>query len=665
MHSPAQAETSRDFTMERLLAMSLEELIEVEVVLATRNPLPVHKAPAIASVVTERDIRNMGARTLLDVLRIIPGLGVSIAPIPVFHSIEVRGIKTLFSEKVLLMIDGHTTNDAMQSSSAHKFEYMSVEKIKRIEVIRGPGSALYGANAFAAVINVVTKTAVDINGLQLTAGGGSFDTQHYNILFGHTHGKLKITGSIDYLDTDGPSSFVEQDVIGNSGDTLMWQERPDVNLNLSYGDFILSGGYIENRMGPYIGASSALNKQTEQEWAQYWADLQYKATMTEQLSVKARLYGYLIESDPYWELFPPGMRLGPYLYSDGMIGYPASKHWKLGGEITTDYSLADHLITAGIFGEHVDQYEVVSYGNFHPLTYAPLDSFQPIASFNQEVTRDIWALYIQDVWNILDNLSLTIGLRHDNYSDFGGTTNPRAGLVWELADDTSLKLLYGSAFRAPGFAELYHSNNPSLVGNPQIEPEEIETYEAGVEHHFLNKYALKFNYYYNKISELIVEGPKTSPIIAPQYVNQGEATVEGVEVELKAEWGNEMYGFINYSYADPRDDETDNKLPDVAEHRVNVGINVEPWKYLNGNVTVSWIGERTRADEDIRDDLSPSTLVDVTLIGKNFYKSLEIRGSVHNLFDENYRDPSPFPGPVPNDHPTNERILMVEFRYTF
>ena len=87
-----------------------------------------------------------------------------------------------------------------------------------------------------------------------------------------------------------------------------------------------------------------------------------------------------------------------------------------------------------------------------------------------------------------------------------------------------------------------------------------------------------------------------------------------------------------------------------------------PWKYLNGNVTVSWIGERPRADKDSRDDLSPATLVDLTLIGKNFYKSLEIRGSIYNLFDEDYRDPNPFPGSIPNDYPTNERMFMVELR---
>ncbi len=109
-------ETSRQAVMDTLLAMSLEELVEVEIGLATRNLMPVRKAPAIATVITDREIRNMGARTLLDVLQVVPGLGVSIAPIPVAHSIEVRGIKKQYSAEVLIMIDGHSINEAMHSS---------------------------------------------------------------------------------------------------------------------------------------------------------------------------------------------------------------------------------------------------------------------------------------------------------------------------------------------------------------------------------------------------------------------------------------------------------------------------------------------------------------------------------------------------------------------
>jgi outer membrane cobalamin receptor len=664
---PSQAaadDPHKEASIEKLLSMSLEELINVEITLPTRNPMPVHKAPAIATVVSEREIRNMGARNLLDILRIVPGIGISIAPIAAYHTIEVRGIKTLNSEKVLIMIDGHSINETLHSSSAFFFQYMSVEKIKRVEIIRGPGSALYGASAFTAVINIITKRAEDIQGLQLTAGGGSFDTRHYNLLFGHAGKKVKIAGFFDYLDTDGPSSFIEQDAIGNSGNTLLWQKRPDVELRIGYGDFILQGGYLRNRMGPYIGAGNALNTRSDQEWGQYWADLIYNKNLSDQLALKARLYGDQLVLNPFWELFPPGTKLGPYNYTDGLLGRPASKHRKIGIELTTDYSIAEHLLTTGILGEHIDQYEIESYGNFDPLTNAPLPSYQRILPFNREVTRNIWALYIQDVWDIRKNLSLTFGLRHDHYSDFGGTTNPRLGLVWEFMDNSSLKLLYGSAFRAPSFSELYHTNNPSIIGNAGLKPEKIKTYEVGLERRFVDRYVLRLNYFHNNINDLIVAGPKPAPLTPAQYINQGKAEVEGIEAELKADFGNDYYAFVNYSYQDPRDGDTGKRLADVPSHKANAGINLAPWRYFNGNVTVTWIGERPRAEGDARSDLSAATLVDLTLIAKNFYKTLEIRGSVYNLFDEDYRDPNPAPGAIPNDYPTNERMFMLELRYT-
>lgn len=148
---------------------------------ATKRNIPVRKAPAIATVITQDEIRYMGARNLRDVLKTIPGIGVSRNEFGIFMY-EVRGIRTQLSEKILVMIDGHTVNKSIITGSAlyRIFDDMPVKNIKRIEIIRGPGSALYGANAFVAVINIITRNAVDISGVELTGGGGSFDTGSIN-----------------------------------------------------------------------------------------------------------------------------------------------------------------------------------------------------------------------------------------------------------------------------------------------------------------------------------------------------------------------------------------------------------------------------------------------------------------------------------------------------
>ncbi len=665
----ALCSTSFAFQLAELQTETAEDLLlffeEEELIIATRHKTTVRKAPAIATVITAKEIRNMGARNLLDILRKIPGIGVSIADVPVYESIEIRGIRTTLSDKILFMIDGHTINNTLQGSGRDAFGDISVESIKRIEVIRGPGSALYGANAFTAIINIVTMDAEDINGLQVTAGGGSFDTQHYNLLFGHEEGKFKITAFFDYIDTNGASLYIEEDATGASGETLSWQEKPDIGLNISYGDITFRGRYIEQRRGPYIGVNYALNDETVQYMSHVYGDLSYNMDTTDNLDITARLYGDLIEGKNVWELFPEGY-LG--IYTDGLLGSPIFKNSIVGGELTADYSFSKHMLTTGIMYEHARLYDTKRLANFNPFTFAPLDSLQDVtdwANYTENAERDIWAVYVQDILSITEDASLTVGVRHDHYSDFGGTTNPRAGLVWEFMKDTSLKLLYGKAFKAPTFSQLYFINNPVSVGNPDLNPEKIDTYEAGLEHRFLNNYTMRLNYFYNKLEDLIALGDKPSATEPAFWVNKGTAEVQGVEAELLFNFGSDYYGYINYSYQDAKDKETDEKLPDVPSHRANAGINLAPWRHLNANINISWTGKRPRAEGDTRDDLSSQRLVDLTLIAKNFFKTLEIRGSVYNLFDEDYRDPSPFPIKVPNDYPTNERMVMVEARYKF
>ncbi len=513
-----------------------EELLlffeEKDLVIATKRKTPIRKAPAIATVITAREIRNMGARNILDVLKRVPGIGISIADISVTQAVEVRGIRTSLSKNVLFMIDGHTIKSPSEESALLVFSDLSVESIKRVEVIRGPGSALYGANAFVAVINIVTKEAEDIDGVEATIGAGSHNTEHYNLLAGHDGEDLKIAGHMDYLTSDGPTSDVPQDKAGESGETREWKEKQDLGFNASYGNITLRGSYVRSRMGPYIGVGYALNDETVQDWGHAFLDLTYDKDVTDSMDITARLYGDLDFVDPYWEIYSEGF-MG--VYPDGLIGNPSGKVRTLGGELTANYKFDSHILTTGAMYENVKQYDVEHHTNFNPLTGAPLGSVQDISSwgnFNKEVERNIWAVYAQDVWNVTDRSSLTAGVRHDHYSDFGGTTNPRVGYVWEFMAETSLKLLYGSAFRAPSFSELYHQNNPTVNGNPDLKPEKIDTWEIGLERGFLDKHVARINYFNNRIEDLIILSSDTLA-----YENIGNVEVKGVEFEVESDFG--------------------------------------------------------------------------------------------------------------------------------
>ncbi|MCP4348508.1 MAG: TonB-dependent receptor [Desulfobacterales bacterium] len=620
---------------------------------ASKNLMNTRKAPAIATVITEDEIRNTGAGNLMDILSKIPGL--SIIRHASMQRLEIRGIQTPYSEKVLLMIDGHRLNNNFDGTAMFVCNDLIVENIKQVEVIRGPGSALFGTGAFACLINVITKTAGDINGQQVSVTAGSFSTEKYNALFSHANNKVEISGHLNYLKTDGQSHLIEEDALKASGDTLEWKEKTDFGLKIKYGDFGLNGRVIDKKRGPYIGNGYALNDETVYDYVQFLGDLTCAKNITDDLDLSARLFTDYYNSDMFHEIFPEGFTGGD---DKGFLGRFMFKNRSLGAEITANYVSGNHLLTAGTSYEHVRQYDVRSMNNatdfFSDISESP--------NFTQNADRDIFAFYLQDIWKISACDSLTLGVRYDRYDDFGSIVSTRAGYVHEFRNNMILKLLYGSGFRVPSFFEIYRINSPVLEGNPDLDPEKINTYEVGLEYPFLKHYTLKLNYFHSDIKDLIGRGPLT-PSMPAQYINsEGKARSDGAEAELDLYLGTDNYGYINASYQHTRD-ENGETIPDAAEWKANAGLNYRVFKYLNANINISWTGERPRAEGDPRDDLSSNTLVDLTLIAKGFCKTLEISGSVYNLFNEDYRDPSDLR--IPNDFPYHERMFLAEVRYKF
>ena len=136
---------------------------------------------------------------------------------------------------------------------------------------------------------------------------------------------------------------------------------------------------------------------------------------------------------------------------------------------------------------------------------------------------------------------------------------------------------------------------------------------------------------------------------------------------LTGKYGSANYWKLAYTWQEPRDADTDEELPNVPSHRASFSLNWGITKYLNAHTDILWTGERPRVSGDSRDDMPSYTTVDLTLIAKNFYKNLEIRGMVHNLFDKEYEDPDTSGAQmlIPNDYPRAGISALVEFSYRF
>jgi iron complex outermembrane receptor protein len=258
-----------------------------------------------------------------------------------------------------------------------------------------------------------------------------------------------------------------------------------------------------------------------------------------------------------------------------------------------------------------------------------------------------------------DDVELTLGVRHDHYDDVGSTTNPRVGLVWSFNTNGDLKLLYGSAFRAPNFEELYNANNPAVIGNSSLRPEEVETYEASISYRFPHNIRTTVTYFHNEIEDQIVLNPATA-----RFENLGGTDTDGMEAEIKIKLKRHS-AYANYSYQHSVDNQTNKRIPFTAMHRGNVGFNVAINPYTNLNANLGIVGERRRELGDNRNELPSYVLVDAALVASDLVKNATFTLSAHNLLDKKYQDPSAAADNLPGDLPRDGRQVMVQASYYF
>ena len=408
-----------------------------------------------------------------------------------------------------------------------------------------------------------------------------------------------------------------------------------------------------------------------------FGEVGYKKTFDEIFTTKPRLYYDQFDRNSFVESLPEGTTLpldtnGDGVpdtfntYPDGIVGNGKVTEKIVGTEIPFDYELFDgNIITLGFEYRLINQTNIQYSSNFHPVTLEPLDSLQDFSDtypLLKDATRRVWSVYLQNTWDITNTLNLTLGARHDEYSDFGSATSPRTGLTWAFMKNASLKLLYGEAFRAPSFYEMFTTNNPAVQGNEDLDPETIRTYEIGLSCQFNKHVTSSINYFYNDIKNLIALRSLPNTLYTSRFDNFGDAHVQGIEMETKLDIYKDNYVFMNYTFQNPEDNRG-NDLPFVAEHYGNFGVNVHYPKYINTNLSTFVSGTRSREEDDDRDVLPAYALLNLSIIAKEFFKTMEVQGTVFNLLDKDYSDPGP--ASVPDDFPRPERTFFVGLSYQF
>ena len=697
----ADTNAEKERVHEYLKSLSIEDLIEVEtrlddtfdvfdgliearrVKVATGEEQSIAEAPAVTSVITAQDIEAMGARDLDEVLRAVPGLHIryNMQADPIY---TLRGIASTNNPEVLLLVNGIRLNNAQEGSTGTIWTGMPVNHIARIEIIRGPGSAVYGADAFAGVINVITKTARDIDGTELGGRYGSFDTRDLWLLHGGRYRGFDVALMLEYAATDGPEEIIEADgqtvydaLFGTSvseapGPYQTRNRAHDLRLDIRRGHWQARAGFHRGRdRGVGASPSEALSTASYFEDERFNADLTYhNPVLTQNWDVTLQLSYLRTHWNSFLRLYPPGAFGGAF--PDGMIGTPhvGESHTRL--DSSGFYSgLQNHLVRLGAGYIYDDQYETGDTSNFAD-GHAPLvDHTDTPAVFVPEVARDSHYLFVQDTWRFARDWEFTAGLRYDDYSDFGATTNPRGALVWQAQQDFTAKLLYGRAFRAPAFNELYITNNPVQGGNPNLKPEKMDTWELAFDWRAKESLHLALNLFQYEVTNKIIFLPEPDNPAQNTAQNAGHWSGRGLEFELRWKTGPRSSLLLNYAWQDSEDRDSGKTLGNSPAHQAYVRSDwlFYPNWYLDGQL--HWSADWSRPPGDPREPVAIAATLDSTLRHKKVRAGAwNFALGIRNLLDEDVRMPSSGPDAqgiinIPGDYPGAGRSYWAEVRYTF
>ncbi|MCK9199610.1 MAG: TonB-dependent receptor [Gallionella sp.] len=655
--------------------------------IATGNEMELRRAPSVASVITAEDIKSMGAKDLDEVLETVPGFHVSRSSINYASTYQIRGIGSPSTNPQVLMLQNDIPmNSIYRGDKGKSWGGLSLENVARIEIIRGPGSALYGADAFSGVINIITKTAANAPGTEFGVRAGSFNSKDAWI---HHGGKLNeavdVAAYLHIGRTDGFKEIITADAVTRLdrlfGTAASLAPGPvntdfdaiDAHVDFGYDKWRLRGDYKQrNNVGTGAGISSALDPVGKDNNERISADLTWKDPQFSQywgLGFTGSYLNHAEVADNY-NMYPPGTRLPTGLFPDGMMGSPArwERQLRISGYAT--YSgFTDHSLRFGLGHEDLDMYRVRTVKNFLlnaagvPVPTGPVIDYGTIQPHQLPHRRLNDYFYAQDEWSFARDWMLTAGVRHSRYSDFGGTTNPRLAVVWDAAYNLTAKLLYGKAFRAPALLEQY-GVNPSGNGNPNLKPETIETIEAAIAWQATMNTQVNLNLFRYNIKDTIRTVANAVAGTGSTFQNTGAQHGDGIELE--AVWdANSRLRFIgNYAWQRSIDATTNQDAGYAPRHHFNMRGD---WQLASGWLLapqINWVADRKRPSGDARPQVPDYTTVDLTLRTSRSVKQWNFTASVRNLFDATVLEPSTAPGTsIPNDLPMAPRSLWLQAIY--
>lgn len=678
-----------------LFELGLDDLLSMKVVTAVSGfEQSLEDAPASVTILDAKEWQAMGATELFEALQHVPGLHITKMQTAISNNRPmVRGLSGTFGQQILVLIDGVPLRH-LQDGGVLWGQRIPLNGFQRIEVVRSPGSAIYGADAVGGIINLVTYKSGSMPS-RITARGGNHGSMQAELSGGGSAlgGQLDLALATQVSDGDR-SRLVAADL--------------QTQLDASFGTAAsLAPGPLENHyeiynlrahwqkeqwdvryfnwynrdFGTGAGVSQVLDPggTARQQAQSLVANYDWSAMVVGEMNLKA--IWNKVDSRLQSTLFPAGSVLPVaedgnidfvnysrlVSFPDGVKGAPGNDDHAYSLQLDHVFSLnPDHRIRWSVGYEHVaiQVFESKNFGpGVLPSEAAVADGYLTDVSgtpyvYLPDKDRDTYYLALQDQWRISDTFDATLGARFDRYSDFGSAFNPRLGLVWQGTSRLTLKTFLGSGFRAPSFVDLYAQNNPAGMGNPNLRSESIRTLDAGLGLGYLFSSNLHgelnlFQYKADNIIAFVAEGG------VQRAQNTGELKMRGLEGQLRWHSGRGFGAEVNYSWLDDRT-RRNVDISAVPRQMANVTAHWhgELWHWYLG---AKWVADRERDPGDprpaIEDYVWTNSRLELGLDAWTFGLVFQ------NLLNADAREPSI--GYVPDDYPLAGRQWLLDISYDF
>ncbi len=574
------------------------------ITIASRKAEPLRRAPAAVTVIQAEELKKY--RTLSEALRRVPGFFIDRNELK--ERIYLRGVPDSF----LVMMDGVPfASDASTIDYPRGME-LSLDYIEKIEIIRGPGSALWGPDAFSGIVNLVTRKGENVQGVRIKGETGSYDTEGANLQAGFSQKGWDgfVFGSVSH------SEGYERDLPG--GKHRHDDRYGEIYARLSYKDlFEISGRYSRYR-DYYSEPNSLLDGYERKSFSFVQATLNKSFTKS-----SFSLQGW-------------------FQYFDSIDDYDRTRYEQItrqyGAEIKYDRTFfGNNFTTLGASYRYHDGSKTRLRFNDESFTFFP--------SFHTHLS----SAYFQDKWRIRDNLEITFGIRYDYHSEYKNFTSPRVGFNYIFWNYFNIKLLYGRAFRTPSLAVIIEESG--------LDPEKIDSYEAVLGFNYKNICSIEAHYFYNALDDIIERNA------VGDIINRGDENIKGVEFSARWQPHKSISLYANYSHLFgnrqrgsrvtqevPSEDDPNQTIETTLEsffnvapdNIINFGIDYYFLKHFRLNLELNYVDTRklARGGSDVfegRRHLPSYVVYDLNFFITDFpLKNTEIAFKLKNITDKRF-----------------------------